>query len=428
MKVQTYLHQAVIYATRRFAIPAITAGILMTTPVLAAPDSVSPGTYEELTTIQEQIGNNQIDEANSALLALHSEVEVGSLDEALVLQMLGYTEMSRDNYAKAVDYLRRALELNRLPEKVKYNVGYMVAQLYAAQEKFDDALGFASEWFKTLEKPTPDQYVFMANIFAQTGNYKGAIPYVNQAISSVSEPKESWYQLLIASNFELKQYTQAADALRGAIQHWPNKPSYWEQLASVYVVLDNEKRALATLRLAWKQGVLEKENSVKSMVQLAISRGIPEHGARLLENAMAKEVLPSNAKYLDLLANAWVAAKEQQQAIQAFEQLAQVTGKGDPYLQIANLHIEQAQWQQAQRALSRALDKKLKEPGKAWLLLGIAYTEQKEFGDGMDAFRKAQAFSASERQAKNWLKYAEDLKRQHNWVMRNQQQSTHSAS
>ena len=62
---------------------------------------------------------------------------------------------------------------------------------------------------------------------------------------------------------------------------------------------------------------------------------------------------------------------------------------------------------------------KLEEPGKAWLILGIAMTEQTRFDQGMDAFKKARAFAYTEKQASSWLKDAEDLRRQHNWITRN---------
>lgn len=401
----------------------VAGGLMLSTYSLAAGNSVSSKTYKELTAIQEQISANQTTEAFNALKKLQAEVEKGSLDEALVLQMLGYTEMGRNNYDAAIGHLRASLALDRLPENVKYSVGYMVAQLYAAQEKFDEALIFAEEWFKTIAEPTPDQAIFMANIFAQTGKYQQAIPYAKQAIAASAEPRESWYQLLIASNFELKDYAQAAEALKGAISKWPEKADYWEQLASVYVLLGNEGKGLATLRLAWASGVLKKENSVRSMVQLAITQGIPEHGARLLNTALQQEALPRDETYLDLLANAWLAARENTPAIAAFEELAQISKEGDPYLRIANIHIEKAEWKSAETALRKALDLKLKEPGKAWLILGIAMTEQTKFDQGLDAFKKARAFGDTEKQASSWLKYAEDLRRQHNWVTRNQDQS-----
>jgi tetratricopeptide (TPR) repeat protein len=155
------------------------------------------------------------------------------------------------------------------------------------------------------------------------------------------------------------------------------------------------------------------------MIQLAITEGIPEHGARLLAAAIDKEALPKNEKYLDLLANAWVAAKESSQAITAFEQLATVTGSGNPYVRIANLYLEKAQWEKAEEAVRSALSKDVDKPGNVWVSLGIALTEQTKFSDGMKAFRNAIAYDYAERRAKSWLKYAEDLKRQHNWVNQN---------
>ncbi|TYK66713.1 tetratricopeptide repeat protein [Colwellia echini] len=391
----------------------------LSSPAKAAADSVSSSTYKSLTEIQEQIGNNQLEEAYIELKALHQEVDIETIDEALVLQMLGYTEMSRNNYDEAIIYLKRSLSLGLLPESVKYNVGYMVAQLYAAQEKFTEALVFAKEWFTTIKEPTAAQYIFMANIFAQTQNYKDAIPYTEKAIAMTPEPKENWYQLLIASNFEVKQYSAAAAALSSAISYWPENSNYWEQLASVYMILEENTKGLATLQLAWKSGVLDKETSVKSMVQLAITQGIPEHAARLIVMAMEQNILPEDADYLATLANAWVAAKEYTPAITAFEKLAEVTEESEPYLNIANLYVEKAQWQPAELALNKALSGELEEPGKAWLVMGITMTEQKKFGEGLAAFRKARAFSYSEGQANNWLEYAADLQRQHNWITRN---------
>ncbi len=410
---------------RATKISAFIAGLVLSANSWSASKSVSATTFKQLTSIQEQISANKTTEAFNALKSLHGEVEAGSIDEALVLQMLGYTEMGRNNYAQAIDYLKRSLALDMLPENVKYNVGYMVAQLYASLEKYDEALVFAEEWFKTIASPTPEQAIFMANIFAQTGKYQQALPYVKQAIaagvSSGKEPRESWYQLYIACSFELKDYVQAADALQTAIKTWPQKSEYWEQLASVYVMQGKELKGLASLQLAWKLGVLQKEASIRSMVQLSVTQGVPEVGARLLEAALQKNDVPRNETYLDLLANAWIAARESKQAIDAFEELAKVTNNGEAHVRIANIYMEQAKWKPAEQALRKALSGSLKEPGKAWLILGIVMTEQTQFDQGLDAFKKARAYAYTEKQAGSWLKYAEDLRRQHNWITRNQE-------
>lgn len=406
-------------ALRRMQLGVVIGGLMVSTFCWSAGEAVTAKTFKELTAIQEMISGDQTREASAALQKLHAEVEKGSTDEALVLQMLGYAEMGQNNYKSAIDYLRRSLALDRLPESAKYNVGYMVAQLYAAEEQYEQALQFASQWFKTLTEPTPDQAIFMANIFAQTGDYKSAIPYTEQAIATAAEPKESWYQMLVASHFELKNYQQAATALETLIKLHPKKSEYWEQLASVYMALNQEMRGLAVLQLAWKTGVLKKESSIRSMVQLAISRGIPDHAARLLQAAMDQELLPRDKIWQDMLANAWLAARESAQAIAAFETLAGITDEGDPWIRIATIHSEKGEWQPAETALAQGLRLKLKEPGKAWLMLGIVKTEQSKFDEGLDAFKKARTFGDAEKQANTWIKYAEDLRRQHNWIARN---------
>ncbi|MEM9624104.1 MAG: tetratricopeptide repeat protein [Pseudomonadota bacterium] len=399
-------------------VPLFFCGIVLWTLLLAYPaaaDSVTTKTYNKLTEAQELMGEEDIAGAITILEELRGSVKEDSLDKALTLQMLGYARMSEEKFADAVVLLKQSLALDKLPEQVKYNVGYMVAQLHAALGEFDQALDFAAEWFTTLEDPTPSQMMFMANIYAQTKRYEEAIPYAEMAVAGATEPKESWYQLLTAAHFELKQYNEAATTLQRIIAQWPEQSSYWEQLASVYVVLEDEPRALATLKIAWLQGRLEKSSSIKSMVQLAVARGIPEQAARLIEAAFEADLLERDADHVKLLANAWVSAREYQPAVIAFSELAELEDSGEPLLRVANLHIEQGRWDQAEDTLRTAIDKGLPEPGKAWLLLGISLAEQQSYKESFAALRKARSFDATRRQATKWLGYAEDMRKQEAW-------------
>lgn len=384
-----------------------------------AQGSVTSKTYKELTEIQEVMAAGDIDTAASRLQTLLTEVNEDSLDEALTLQTLGYAEMSRENFPQAILHLKASLDTGMLPQQVVYNVGYMVAQLHAAQGEFDEALVFAEGWFTQLEAPTPDQMMFMANIYAQTENYAESVPYAERAVASSDNPRESWYQLLTADYFELERFPEAADALNRMVLAWPEKGAYWEQLASVYVVMEDEARALATLKIAFDQGVIDKDSTVKSMIQLAVMRGIPEHGGRLLSKAMEAEIVPEEEEYLEMLAQAWVQAREFEQAIEAYQRMAALLGTGDPWMKIANIYVDETNWSEAESAIYKALDLELEEPGKAWLLLGISLAEQGKFDSGRDALRKARAFEETERSATNWLRYAEDMQRQAQWLADN---------
>ena len=389
--------------------------VLLCAPVLASADSVTAKTYNRLTEAQDLMASNDVEGAVAKLKALLDEVKADTLDQALTLQMLGYAEMSAERFDQAITHLKRSLALNKLPEKVKYNVGYMVAQLHAAQNDFDAALAFAAEWFETLEAPSPPQMMFMANIYAQTQRYEEAVPYAERALAEAEAPRETWYQLLTAAYFELGSYQQAAATLQRMLRLWPDKSGYWEQLASVYLVLEDEGRALATLRLAWLNGALEKHSSIRSMVQLAVARGVPEHAARMVEAAFEENLLAPDAANLDLLANAWVAAQEHDSAIAAFTRMANLEADGTALVRAANLHIEGGRWESAEQTLRDALDLGLEKPGNAWLLLAIACAEQEKFGEGFAALRKARAFEDSRRAAGRWQSYIADMRKQYEW-------------
>ena len=155
--------------------------------------------------------------------------------------------MSNEEFEPAIDYLRRSLETNKLPQNVVFNVGYIVAQLYAALGDFTEALSFAGDWFASLENPSADQFMFMGNIYAQEKRYEESIGYALEAIDIAEKPKENWYQLLTANYFAIEDFQQSARTLRIMIDLWPNEIMYWEQLASVNMLQGNLENALASL-------------------------------------------------------------------------------------------------------------------------------------------------------------------------------------
>ena len=301
--------------------------------VISFADSVSTKTYRELTAIQELMSSSEDQTGNlksaiNRLEILLDNVSEESLDEALTLQTLGYALMADEQFEEAIIQLRKSLDTKKLPQNVTFNVGYMVAQLYAALGEFDNAMIFAKDWFAELETPNPNQYIFMANIYAQVKRYQESVPYAETAIKNSDKPRETWYQLLTANYFELKRFPDAAKVLLEVIELWPEKTGYWEQLASVYMMMDNPSYALASLKVAFENDLIEKETTIKSLFQLAMIKEIPDHAARLIEKAMSNGILNRNEVYLDLAAQAWVSAREINNAVETYSELSKIVDHG----------------------------------------------------------------------------------------------------
>ena len=381
----------------------------------ARADSITPRTYKKLIDAQELLAEENVDDAILSLKSWLDELDEDSLDKALTLQTLGYAEMSKERFEVAIGYLRASLDTGKLPESVKYNVGYMVAQLHAALGEYDQALSFAEDWFVTLEAPSPTQFIFMANAYAQTGRFEEAIPYAESAIRESSEPRENWYQLVVAAHFKLENYAEAAENLRTLVTTWPEKISYWEQLASTYIALDEEEKAFAVLRLAWLDERIEKESTLKSMAQLALSRGVPEHAAMILEAGFARRIIDRNASLVGLQARAWAAAKEYEEAIRAYRQLAKIEDSGEPLLKATRLYLEMEKWSDAELAILDAMQAGIEKSGEGYLMLGMALAEQNKFEQSFDAFGRAANFDDTKRRAKQWLRYSDGLFKQQQW-------------
>ena len=392
--------------------------------VISFADSVSTKTYRELTAIQELMSSSEdhtgnLKSAINRLEILLDNVSEESLDEALTLQTLGYALMADEQFEEAIIQLRKSLDTKKLPQNVTFNVGYMVAQLYAALGELDNAMIFAKDLFAELETPNPNQYIFMANIYAQVKRYQESVPYAETAIKNSDKPRETWYQLLTANYFELKRFPDAAKVLLEVIELWPEKTGYWEQLASVYMMMDNPSYALASLKVAFENDLIEKETTIKSLFQLAMIKEIPDHAARLIEKAMSNGILNRNEVYLDLAAQAWVSAREINNAVETYSELSKIVDHGEPLRKMANLQINSSQWQEAENNLQEALSRKLEKPGETWLLLGIAQSELGKFDSARTSLRKARAYESVERSASSWLRYSQDMKRQAEWISNN---------
>ena len=113
-------------------------------------------------------------------------------------------------------------------------------------------------------------------------------------------------------------------------------------------------------------------------------------------------------------------ARESEKAVLTLKKLTELQDGGEAWMRMAQIHVENAEWSEAQEAISNALKKDLESPGRAWLLLGIAQSELGKFSDARSALRRAQAFEDTARSAKAWMRYSEDMKRQAEWITSNQ--------
>ena len=110
-----------------------------------------------------------------------------------------------------------------------------------------------------------------------------------------------------------------------------------------------------------------------------------------LKKASNKNYYRRTRYLVRLLANAWASAKENKNAIEAFQRLAEIEKNGESLVRVANLYLEIGQWQQAEQELVKAIDLGLEDAGSAYLLLGIVLAEQDDYKESFAALRRARS-------------------------------------
>ncbi len=377
--------------------------------------ALSEATHRKLTEIHNQLAEEQYSAAVQALETLLASVSGDGYATAIVAQTLGYAHLGLEQPGAAIEAFETAVAQDQLPAQPTANLLYTLAQLHLAGEQPEQALEYLDRWFallasdqQELAPPTPEGHLLHASILLQLQRTAAAAKAAARAIELKEDPPASWYQLLLACHFESKDYPAAVEVLKRMLAQWPDDPRYWRQLASLYLALEQDQAALATYFLAQSQNMLEGDSEYLNLVRLAVHTGVPERGARVLQEALDTGAVPSTAEHWELLGNAWYQAKELDPAIAAFARAADQGNDGSLYLRIARLQYQQGHWAEAAEAAAQALaTDRFDDAGQAHLLIGLARYELGEFDAAKAALLQAAGFTATKARAEQWLSHLE---------------------
>ena len=213
-------------------------------------------------------------------------------------------------------------------------------------------------------------------------------------------------QILLWAHFELKEFDEAADVLAQLIANWPEKSDYWEQLAGVLMNLNRENESLAVYSVANQKGLLTTESRLKNLVSYYLYREAPFNAARILEKGLEDGTIEPTRANWELLSQAYQMAQENDKAIAALQKAAALSDDGELYVREAQLHAATDNWAGVQRAAQQAVEKGgLKNPGRAWMMIGMAAYERGERPAALRALREAAKHPDSRSNATQWINY-----------------------
>jgi tetratricopeptide (TPR) repeat protein len=221
-------------------------------------------------------------------------------------------------------------------------------------------------------------------------------------------PKESWYQLKLAAHFELEQFRPAAETLEVMISRWPDNKTYWTQLTQIYYQLDRQDRALATMALAYRKNLLDKQSDITYLSSLYSNSDVPYKAAEVLEKGINDGVVEPSKSHWTMVAESWYSAEELEKSLVAFREAGRVASDGDIDLRRGFILVDLEDWQQALDALNAALEKgglNDRRTGEAYLLRGMAQFNLDNFDAASADWGRASRYENTRDAARQWLNH-----------------------
>ncbi|WP_348760397.1 tetratricopeptide repeat protein [uncultured Salinisphaera sp.] len=374
---------------------------------LAAEKSLSQANYEKLSEARDLMNGGNYGQAVNKLNDLLKKVYGDDYASAVVLQALGYAHLNNDLKPLAIQDFERSLSRKALPSQPTLEVQHLLGRLYAEEGHNDKARATLEDWIASKQKdPSADDYISLANVYAQLADYDKGIAALDEAMQMSDEVQESHYQLLVAMQYQSKRYQAATGTLKKMIERWPDNTRYWSQLANIYLQAGEDKKAHSVLKLAFYDDRLEKETDILNLARLGMSTGVPDQAARVLETALDQDTIKSSEQTWRLVAQAWRQANEIPQAVAALDHVAEFGHVGEIRLRQAELYMNHNDWEQVLAYVNKAISAgNLDSPGKAYLLKGMAYTRLNAYDQSLAALEQARQYPDMAPQAAQWSQY-----------------------
>ncbi|HET6565798.1 MAG TPA: tetratricopeptide repeat protein [Xanthomonadales bacterium] len=373
-------------------------------------------TYKQLNEVYELVGEEKYNEAYNELRKLLDRAGKDEYLQAILYQALAQVEWSRNNFDPALQYFEKAVQLDALPDQAHFALMYQIAQLYYMKERYDDALNRLDLWFCTApkEKITSSAYVLKASINANKKDFAEALKAIETAISMDTNPKEQWYQLKLASHYELEQFPQAAATLEIMISKWPDKKTYWTQLTQIYYKLKQDEKALSVLALAYRKNLLDTQADIMFLSSLYSNAEVPYKAADVLQKGITSGVVEASDRHWALVADTWYAAEEMDKALAAYEKAGGAARTGEIDLRRGYILVDLERWPPAKEALSAAISKgglDERKTGEAYLLRGMTEFNLGNYDAASADWGRASKYPKARDAAQQWMNHLEEERR-----------------
>lgn len=406
---------------------------LASSPVFARDNNASSGKKEvlypnatrkepklDLTSEKEQKALNDGLEAASAgdkdkanqLLQPLIDSSKSKYAQALALQGLANLHYNDGDIKGAIDLLKRALDNGVMPNDTYFQLQFMLAQFYLADEQYQPALDTIASWRAQGKKETAESYAAEGSAYYRLQKYPEAIAAIKKAQSLTDKPNDNWNQILMASYAESGQGDQAADLAQQQLAANPNDATALNNAVAVLMQSQKYPEAIALMEKARAQGALKTEKDYVNLAKLYLVVGQgssdPKPNAlkatQVLDEGVSKGLVQQNVDNLKLIGDANYIAEQPDKAIDAYRKAIPLASDGQPAISAGQLLITEGKFSEAKSLIQQGIAKGVQHKGRAYMLLAEANRGLKDKPGAIAAMKQAAQDPETAESANKWLK------------------------
>lgn len=359
----------------------------------------------QYTAVRVQKANQmaQDEQLKQAITALKAIDTSRAYDKAFVARMLGVFYWQDGQVKSSIKQLRAAVNSKQLQDEQAWTTQKMLADLLLNDQQFSLSLPHYYHLAKQVPETQKADEIWLriAQAHYQVSEWKRVIPAVDKYRRFQSKDELQPLSLKLGAQLQLKRWKDAIPTLEKLIVLQPEKVSWWRQLASLQMQVNDNKGALSTLALAKQQGIRLSQQDRRLLAQLYAQQGIPERAAiEMSELDQAR----SDIQLIVAQASYWQHAREWDKALVQWQLAAKHNEKY--HWNVAQLMVQQGQYQQA----LGVLDKVKGRQEQVALAKTRAYYKLNQLEQALIQAKKANNITPS-KQSKGWIKYLTQLRK-----------------
>jgi len=379
--------------------------LVATLPALAYGQA-SRSTFLKLMDIQEFWEEENYTEAIAELDELLEKTRGDPYDYALANQYLAHTCVLADCPERIRPALEEALRQPDLPPETMLTLTLFYAQVVLVDEDFETARRYFEDWLALgPEKPDPQQLFSASYANYMTKNFERADELLVTAIAEEKNPPANWYRLRYQALMELERYGTAEEVVMGLVSRSPTEEDFWRLLANHYLRLEDGRKALSVMSIAYTEGLLSEPADARRIVSLYGFVEVPERAARMLDELIEQSILDADFETLRQLGDLWLLSRERDKAIGVLKEAAQLAPDSETHELLGSIYFEDEQWALAHEAFLEALARGgADENERLYLLAGISAARAGLKAEARSSLEEAMKIDEFRRQAQSVLR------------------------